>query len=74
MCKVYFDDNGKIHREDGPAVESENKGLYFIHGKHYPLDNFIRYLYKNNKPIPKNKDIQKHIDDEYNFYSKVKNA
>lgn len=74
MSNIHFDDKGRVHREDGPAIESDKKGLYFVHGKHYAVDDFIRYLYKNNKPIPKTDDILNHIQNEFNFYEKVKNA
>jgi hypothetical protein len=39
--KIWFDENKKYHREDGPAIEFKNgTKMWFIHGK----------LHRENRP------------------------
>jgi hypothetical protein len=30
---IYFDDEEKFHREDGPAIATDDSKYYYIHGK-----------------------------------------
>jgi hypothetical protein len=36
--KVWYDENDKYHREDGPAYESSDVNVWYIHGKRHRVD------------------------------------
>jgi len=36
--KVWYDENDKYHREDGPAYESSDVNVWYIHGKRHRED------------------------------------
>jgi len=56
ICKTYPDGykawylNGKLHKEDGPAVEYANGNkAWYLNGKYYSEPDFYRQLYHLGK-------------------------
>ena len=59
--KVWYV-NGKLHRLDGPAYEgTDGTKQYYIDGKKYNRPNFVKYLQKNNLPIPDLEDLKRYL-------------
>ena len=55
-CKIYTNGdkvwylNGKLHREDGPAIEwADGDKYWFLNSKHYFELDYYRELYKLGK-------------------------
>lgn len=41
---VYYNKNGEIHKEDGPAVTKGNIAEFYLNGIYYPDINFTEEL------------------------------